>query len=147
MAQLKYLDNTGLETYDSKIKEYIGTEVLEAGTLAEGNAKSYTDTKVEEAKSYADQKAGEVLSGTTGSTTQPVYLNDGVITAIGYTIEKDVPSDAKFTDTTYTSGSGISLSGTTINHTNVITAGVLGDKENETPAYGDTFTVPSLRPE
>ena len=142
MAQLKYLDNTGLETYDSKIKEYIGTEILEAGTLAEGNAKSYTDTKVEEAKEYADQKAGEVLSGTIGSTTQPVYLNDGVITAIGHTIEKDVPSDAKFTDTTYTGGSGISVSGTAINHTNIVTAGVIGQKTNESVAFGGTIDIP-----
>ena len=149
MAQLKYLDNTGLSTYDTKIKEYIEDQIIAAGTLAEGyadtaeqNAKSYTDTEVASAKTYADQKAGEVLSGTIGSTTQPVYLNDGVITAIGHTIGVDVPSNAKFTDTTYTGGSGISVSGTTINHTNTVTAGVIGQKTNESVAFGGTIDIP-----
>ena len=38
-----------------------------------------------------------------GSTTQPVYFDktSGLPVAIGYTIEKSVPSDAVFTDTTY----------------------------------------------
>lgn len=40
---------------------------------------------------------------TVGGTTTPVYLNAGVPTALAYTIAKSVPSDAKFTDTTYTS--------------------------------------------
>ena len=40
-------------------------------------------------------------TGTIGSNTQPVYFNDGIPTTIGYTIEKSVPSDAKFTDTVY----------------------------------------------
>lgn len=149
MAQLKYLDNTGLSTYDAKIKEYIEDQIITAGTLAEGyadtaesNAKSYTDAEVASAKTYADQKAGEVLSGTVGSTTQPVYLNNGVITAIGHTIEVDVPSNAKFTDTTYTGGSGISVSGTTINHTNTVTAGVIGQKTNESVAFGGTIDIP-----
>ena len=149
MAQLKYLDNTGLSTYDAKIKEYIEDQIIAAGTLAEGyadtaekNAKSYTDTEVASAKTYADQKAGEVLSGTIGSTTQPVYLNDGVITAIGHTIGVDVPSNAKFTDTTYTGGSGISVNGTTINHTNTVTAGVIGQKTNESVAFGGTIDIP-----
>ena len=41
--------------------------------------------------------------GTTdvGSGTQPIYLNDGVPTATTYTLGKSVPSDAVFTDTTY----------------------------------------------
>lgn len=149
MAQLKYLDNTGLSTYDTKIKEYIEDQIIAAGTLAEGyadtaeqNAKSYTDTEVASAKTYADQKAGEVLSGTVGSTTQPVYLNNGVITAISHTIGVDVPSNAKFTDTTYTGGSGISVSGTTINHTNTVTAGVIGQKTNESVAFGGTIDIP-----
>lgn len=38
---------------------------------------------------------------TKGSATKPIYLNNGVPTAINYTIEKSVPSNAVFTDTTY----------------------------------------------
>ena len=42
--------------------------------------------------------------GTTvvGGSNQPIYLNNGVPTAIGYTIADNVPSGAKFTDTVYT---------------------------------------------
>jgi hypothetical protein len=38
-----------------------------------------------------------------GSSTKPIYLDStGTPQEIGYTIEKSVPADAKFTDTTYT---------------------------------------------
>ena len=36
-----------------------------------------------------------------GSATQPIFLNRGTPTACTYTLEKSVPSDAVFTDTTY----------------------------------------------
>ncbi len=37
----------------------------------------------------------------------------------GHTVDADVPVDAKFTDTIYSSGAGISISGTTINNSGV----------------------------
>lgn len=40
----------------------------------------------------------------------------------GHTVESDVPANAEFTDTTYSAGSGLSLNGTTFNHTDTITA-------------------------
>ena len=39
-------------------------------------------------------------NSTTGSVTQPVYVNNGVVTATDYSLGKSVPSDAVFTDTT-----------------------------------------------
>lgn len=53
----------------------------------------------------ATPTSGQVI--TTDGTT-------GGIKSSGYTIAKSVPSDAKFTDTTYSAGTGISFSGTTI---------------------------------
>lgn len=41
------------------------------------------------------------LNANAGSTTQPVYFSNGVPTVIGYTIQSNVPANAKFTDTTY----------------------------------------------
>lgn len=38
---------------------------------------------------------------TVGSASQPIYLNSGAPTAIGYTIETSVPKNALFTDHTY----------------------------------------------
>lgn len=58
-----------------------------------------------------------------GDTNKPVYFSaNGVPVAISYEVNKTVPSTAVFTDTTYTAGTGLTLSGTTFNHTNSITA-------------------------
>ena len=40
-------------------------------------------------------------TATAGSSTQPVYFSGGKPAAIGYTIQSNVPANAKFTDTTY----------------------------------------------
>ena len=40
-------------------------------------------------------------SGTVGAEKQPVYFVDGVPVSCGFTVEKSVPADAKFSDTTY----------------------------------------------
>lgn len=45
--------------------------------------------------------ATKLGTSTVGGTTTPIYLNNGTPTALGYTIAKSVPSNAKFTDTTY----------------------------------------------
>ena len=75
-----------------------------------------------------------------GNTITPVYVNSsGVVTALSYTIAKSVPSDAKFSDTTYTAGSGLSLSGTQFKHSNSITAGTVG---TSTASSGSTLSVP-----
>ena len=56
----------------------------------------------------SNSKGGSAISAakldttTAGSTNKPVYFKDGKPKAITYTIDKSVPSDAKFTDTTYT---------------------------------------------
>lgn len=44
-----------------------------------------------------------------GDATTPVYFENGLPKAISYTIGKNVPSNAKFTDTTYTAGTHISI--------------------------------------
>lgn len=42
------------------------------------------------------------LSTSAGSSTQPIYFSNGTPTACSYTLGKSVPSNAVFTDTTYT---------------------------------------------
>ena len=75
-----------------------------------------------------------------GNTITPVYVaSNGTATALSYTIAKSVPSDADFSNTTYSAGTGLSLSGTTINHTDSITAGTVG---TSTASSGSTLTVP-----
>ena len=48
------------------------------------------------------------------------------------------------TDTKYTQGSGISIKGTTINHSNSVTAGTAKGDNSKTLAFGGTFTIPSI---
>ena len=43
----------------------------------------------------------EKLTQSDGSANRPVYFNNGVPVALDYTIEKSVPNNAVFTDTTY----------------------------------------------
>lgn len=55
---------------------------------------------------YADEAASaetatKLGTADVGSATQPIYLDNGVPKATTYTLGKSVPSDAKFTDTTY----------------------------------------------
>lgn len=52
-----------------------------------------------------------------GSTKKPIYLKAGVPTEIGYTIESNVPSGAKFTDTNTTYSLSGALSGNTFINT------------------------------
>ena len=48
------------------------------------------------------------------------------------------------TNTTYSAGTGLSLSGTTFNHKNSVTAASVGPGSGATLSWGGTFTVPSV---
>lgn len=81
------------------------------------------------------------------SDTGRVKIGDGDTDykTLPYTIGTRVPTDAKFTDTTYTNGAGLSLSGTTFSITNTgVTADDYGPTSNITPAFGASFIVPSV---
>lgn len=87
-----------------------------------------------------------------GSKTQPCYgsrSSNGVLylTPCTYTLGKSVPSNAVFTDTTYSATSPIALSGTTFSHANSgVTAATYGTNSSTalTPTWGATFSVPGL---
>ena len=55
-------------------------------------------------------KQAKALTSSAGGVNQPIYFKDGKPVACDHTLAKNVPSDAKFTDTTYTAGTGISIS-------------------------------------
>lgn len=67
------------------------------------------------------------LDSSAGSAIQPVYFKDGKPVATEYTLEKSVPSDAKFTDTVYTHPSYTAKTG--------------APTANQTPKFGGTFTI------
>lgn len=77
-----------------------------------------------------------------------IYATNFVGTVNGKTISGnvavDVPADAVFTDTTYSAGTGLSLNGTTINHSNSVTAGTAKGDDSKTLTFGGTFTIPTV---
>lgn len=76
-------------------------------------------------------------NGTAVVQKLPPNTNAGLVN--GHTVNSDVPSGAKFTDTTYSAGTGLSLSGTTFNHSSSITAGTAG---TSSATSGSTLAVP-----
>ena len=109
----------------------------------------------------AVRKSGDTMTGplviqselytdstTTGSlvaTGASRFLNglqgDLTGTIDGHTVAKDVPANAVFTDTTYSAGTGLSLNGTTFNHSNSITAGSVGTTTNTS---GTSIYIPFI---
>lgn len=79
------------------------------------------------------------LASNAGSATNPIYFSGGKPVACTYSLNKTVPSNAVFTDTTYSAGSGLSLSGTTFNHASTVTAGTVG---TSSATSGSTLAVP-----
>lgn len=87
---------------------------------------------------------GEILIE---SDTGRVKIADGDTDykTLPYTIGTRVPTDAKFTDTTYTASGGLSLSGTTFSIANSgVTADTYGPTASVSGSWGTSFTVPSV---
>lgn len=76
----------------------------------DNNGKAYVNVPWED---HTYTLAGLMGSSVIGGTTQPIYWNGSAFANISYTLGKSVPSDAVFTDTTYSAGYGITLSSTT----------------------------------
>lgn len=89
---------------DKDINISVPTSAIDIGALPDTTKYAGSSTKGGSATSA--QKLDN--SKDAGSATQPIYFENGVPKATNYSVEKSVPSDAKFTDTTYTSKSAVS---------------------------------------
>ena len=92
--------------------------------VADGAVYMYTSCNNDSTTVTGPWRVGGFTTGTSAITSGRVMITDGTtggFKASDYTIAKSVPSDAKFSDTTYSAGTGLSLSGTTINHSNSVT--------------------------
>ena len=117
-------------TTDKKNSTECYTSVADGGTLI----RNATYTSITESTIVSSAAS---LTSSAGSSNVPIYIDsNGIPAAIGYQINKTVPSNAVFTDTTYSSGNGITIDGNRkINHSNsAITAKT---------AYGSTATTAS----
>lgn len=75
-----------------------------------------------------------------GSATKPIYIDaNGRMNACTYSLGASVPSDAKFTDTTYSAGTGLTLSGTTFSANGSAIINSLG--EGTSPSQRNDYIV------
>ena len=84
----------------------------------------------------------EDVNGSNGATISVPQITvdaKGRVTSIVNRTYTSVNTD---TNTTYSAGTGLSLSGTTINHSNSITAGSVGTAQS--PSHGGTFAIPKI---
>lgn len=84
----------------------------------------------------------EDVNGSNGATISVPQITvdaKGRVTSIVNRTYTSVNTD---TNTTYSAGTGLSLSGTTFNHSNTITAGSIGSAQS--PSHGGTFAIPKI---
>jgi len=82
----------------TKLDQAAGYQEYQAGTAAKLGAATVGGT----AKGmYLNAGVATPMSATVGAANRPVYMNGGTITVGSYELNKSVPANALFTDTTY----------------------------------------------
>lgn len=112
-ASIKYSDYTSAGNVVYKARSYdentVKTEVTKLSITASVTELNYVDGVTSNIQTQLNGKLGASataaaaikLTTSAGSKTQPVYFSDGKPVACTYALNKTVPADAKFTDTTY----------------------------------------------
>lgn len=104
---------------------YVGTDGCLYSNSTKVSVDGHTHSYAGSSISGGSATSAVKLDTSAGSATQPVYFSGGKPTACSYTLGKSVPSDAKFTDTTYTLGSfGITATAAELNVLDGITSTV-----------------------
>lgn len=106
-----------------------GTEVSVATETVLGTVRLFSNTQ---------QSVGANAVTTASSRTYGIQFNGSnqLVVNVPWTDTND--------NTTYSAGTGLSLSGTAFNHLNSITAGSVGPNSNATLIFSGTFTVPQV---
>ena len=94
---------------ESPLKKLIA---LIKGDLANKADKNHTHNYAGSSSAGGAANSANKLNTDAGSATNPVYFKDGVPIKTTYTLEKSVPSDAKFTDTVTEVDATLTASGT-----------------------------------
>lgn len=82
------------------------------------------------------------VNGTNGATISVPQITVDAKGRVTNIVNRTYTSVNTDTNTTYSAGTGLSLSGTTINHSNSITAGSVGTAQS--PSHGGTFKIPKI---
>lgn len=161
MSDYNYLDKAGLTTLWSKIKSYIsslgyttnkgtvggsGTSGYLAkwtGTTAVGNGPQLgnsTVTFLRNDGNWAEPSGTITKIQKNGSD---LTISNKTVNIIVPTSVSQLSNDSGFvtTNTTYSAGTGLSLSGTTFNHSNSVTAGTAGST-SASVSTGSTVEIP-----
>ena len=118
-------DVTGSATINTSNKVAITADIAASGVTA---------------GSYGPSANATPAYGATFNVPYITVAADGRVTAASTKTVKIPASD----NTTYKAGTGLSLSGTTFNHSNSITAGTAGVAEDYTASWGASFAVPHI---
>ena len=112
------------------------------GVTATATEINYLDGVTSSIQSQLNGKAASSHSHSNASTSAAGFLRQLNGSTTQYLRGDGTWATPPDTNTTYSGSGGISVSGTTISHSNSITAGNAGPTANATPAFGSTFTVP-----
>ena len=116
------------------------TSIFASGVKVNPSTKTITATTFDGNATTATT-ASKLGSADKGSATQPIYLSGGTPTACTYTLAKSVPSDAVFTDTTYSVFTG--ANGTTAGTAGLVKAPGATDNTKFLKGDGTWATPPS----
>ena len=148
-AVIDYVDGSGSVANDATITIEGGTGlVTTAGdfTTNQGSNETITVTHADHTTAGTVSEGGVARTlayGDAFNVPSVTYNAQGHVTSTGTTALTLPASDN--TDTTYTAGTGLSLSGTTINHSNSVSSGTVSDGgASRTLAYSGSFNVPSV---
>ena len=135
-------DNT--KSSSGTIKIGTGLTVANDGTINHSN--SVTAQSTAALKKFTFDAQGHITGVTdvSGSDLPKATTSSLGVVQVGSNLSVDNSGVLSATDTTYSAGTGLSLSGTTINHSNAVTAGTASGSATGTLDFGDTFNLPTV---
>ena len=123
--------NSTISTHTGDTTVHITSDERTKWNAAEANQNAFSNVVVGSTTVAADSKT-DTLTLVAGNnvTITPDATNDKITIAS--------------TNTTYSAGSGLTFSGTQINHSNSVNAGTAKGDDSKTLSFGDTFKIPSV---
>lgn len=129
-----YTIGTGTTTGTTTVQCEIGDMII---CLTDGSTSVYATWTVVQnnVDLVGTQNSIGLIKNGSNVTSSSGYTASPIINGIPY---------YKDTNTTYSAGTGLSLSGITFNHSNSVTAGTAQGDANKTLTFGGTFTIPTI---